>query len=302
MKNLKIYILLLITGLTIYGCDNPAPTQLIQDSSTQGQVKVEVVTKDTGNVYYNNGFDTTGVAQQSTNYSNIITVSGTKVTREDETTESAFAQVLFFDTSHPIKSPMGDTLGFLTMSPGIVMFNGIPALQTPYRIRYNGNGLQIDTLLGKQYLLIDNGNVFSRLFFRYNSQIHFQYIPRKTKPISFDIPTPPEITGKVKLTGRLSNKNLNAVVQWDKSSSTAVELIIGAITSDSKDTYPLFKLESKDNGSITVPSKLLNAIPPKRYDKLVFTLVRKIETNNPEGDSNLHVLSQSIHTIILDIP
>ena len=305
MKYFKLSILFVLTGLLLYGCNSPAPTELVSDTQSQNPVQVEVITKDTGNVYYNNGFDTTGIAEPNLNYSNIITVTGTKLTEDGNTTQSGYAQILFFDTLNPIKSPSGKVLGYLMRKINFdkmnVMFDNFRAVPVPYRLRYKQDGQNIDTLLGEQYVLVNRGNMTGRFKFRYNSKINFKML-YDNKPVNLSISTPSEITGTVNMTGHLSEKNLNAVVQWNGEGGGGIELIIGAIAKNSNSPFPLYKLQLQDKGSISIPPKLLNEIPQNKYGKFVFTLVRKIVVQRTGGNANLYVLSQSIHSIILDIP
>jgi|GEM_PF-771973 hypothetical protein len=317
MKFVIIYIIVLFTILISNGCDTPAPTELVQDSNaSQTPISVQVVAKDTGDTYYNNGFDTTGVADQSTQNGNIvINVSGVKVSRNGFTTSSAYAQAIFYDTSHQVRFPNGK-MGYLT--PGLnylgnisVKFNNYSANLVPYNINFSMDGMNHDTTLGYQYIL--NGNVEegngSGLSFQYNSAVHFQFMDMnisslhsKGREISFDIPTPKEIIGKIKLTGSLSNKTLNAEIDWNKASTNNISILIGAVTKEDNKKYPLYSIVSGDNGSLVVPSKLLNEIPKNKYNKLVFTLVRKIENNISAQNTKFFIRSQSIHSIILDIP
>ncbi len=305
MKYFKFIVLLSLSAVILFGCDSPAPTQLVSDPADQNQVKVEVITKDTGNVYYDNGFDTTGIAQPPLKYSNVIALTGAKVTQNGFTASTGFAQVMFFDTSNPIKSPTGTVLGYMTRLFNNrmvnVMFDNVRALPVPYRLKYNYNGMSIDTLLGEQYVLVDRGSMPGRFRYRYGAQINCK-ISSSDSSVEFPIPTPSEITGKVILAGHLAKKNVTAVIQWNAGNSRSVELIIGVIARNQKGTFPLYKLELQDKGRLEVPSKLLNEIPFNKYGKFVFTLVRKIDFQKSTGNQNLYVLSQSIHSIILDIP
>lgn len=305
MKYFKFIMLLSVIAVLLFGCDNPAPTQLVSDSADQNQIQVEVITKDTSNVYYDNGFDTTGVAQPTLKYSNTITLTGTKVTQNGFTTSSGYAQAMFFDISNPITDPSGKVLGYMTRKFAnrmfSITFDGLRALPVPYSLRYKYNGMNIDTLLGEQFVLIDRGSMPGRFRYRYGSQINCK-ISTIDSAVEFPIPTPAEITGKVTLTGHLANKNISGVVQWNAGNTQSVELIIGVITRNDNSKYPLYQLELKDKGRLTIPPKLLNEIPKNRYDKFVFTLVRKIEFQKYTDNQNLYILSQSIHSIILDIP
>jgi uncharacterized PurR-regulated membrane protein YhhQ (DUF165 family) len=45
----------------------------------------------------------------------------------------------------------------------------------------------------------------------------------------------------------------------------------------------------------------LNSISTQNFDAIVFSLIRRVSKNEPEGIQNLTVISQSIHTIIFDL-
>ena len=300
MKKINLFSAVLLLGLYLMGCDKPAPTELVQD---QDHLAIEVIAKDTGDSYYSNGFDTTGVAGSLTGYTNIINVSGTKVTKNSITVNSSFAQAIFFDKSMPVHEPGGKLIGYHTMTPGVIKFNSIHARIIPYHVVFNNRGVRIDSILGYQYALSSGpGNMFNQFKFEYNSSVSFQYIPMHGAPVSFDIQTPAEITGQVRLLGKRANGNLSATLQWNKSNQKQIEVILGVIPKGQILAIPLYKLDANDNGKLTIPAKLLNSIPPGRYDKIVITFVRKYEKQITGNGNNLYVLSQSIHSIILDIP
>ncbi|MHB1686453.1 MAG: hypothetical protein ACYCVH_03640 [Ignavibacteriaceae bacterium] len=306
MKKVKSYIVVIISGLLLYvfGCDNPAPTELIQDISSEvNPVQVQVLTKDTSNEYYSNGFDTTGVANIYSGTSDVITVSGVKVTVHNFTTSSSLAQAIFFDKSHPVHSSNGGVMGYLTRAPGIVKFNNRTAAKIPYHLRFNDHGIHRDTVLGYQYLLSQNS--FVPFNYNYGSVISFQLNQMNGMQFSFNIPTPDEITGKVKLTGNKLNGDLNAVVEWNKSTLSNpgnMKIILGVMVKGTNTSYPLYQLSANDNGKLTVPPKLLNELPFNKFDRFVFTFVRQFKIYHNEQGNDLTVFSQSIHSIILNIP
>ena len=307
MKKLFIYInalLLVAAGFLLSSCNNPAPTELVQDnSSTQNQVQYEVITKDPTDTYYSNGYDTTGVTTVIPPNINFINVSGAKVTENNSTRKISFAQAIFADKSHPVMGPGGRFLGYRTSTPGMLMFNGITADSTPYRIKFSYLGNVLDSLMGNMFLLNHQFN------FNYNSQVHVQYYAARNmrgipigKPIDFYVPTPIEINGTVKVTGHLANKSLSGEVEWNRlNPADSVDLILGAVSRQGS-TFPLFKIRTLDKGKLVIPSKLLNGIPSAGFTKLVFTFVRRIKITHSEHGQNLFVLSQSIHSIIIDIP
>jgi len=307
MKNIIIYnliALVVITATMLNGCDSPAPTELVQDNSSgQNPIQVQVITKDTSDSFYNNGFDTTGVSVSDTGYSSVIYVSGTKVTYKSVTEKIFFAQALFFDRNNPVRGPNGRFIGYHTLLPGDIQFNNHSARLAPYGISYNYLGHSIDTLLGSRYILSNRMFGLTHQFdFNFNSFVNFQIVTSLGKSVSFDIPTPAEVLGKVKLSGKLENKTLGVELDWNSAFQKNIEVVLGVISKNKINPVPLFKIMANDNGKLVIPAKLLNAIPSNKFNKIVFSFVRMIETNKTVNGNNVLIMSQSIHSIILDIP
>ncbi|RKY97349.1 MAG: hypothetical protein DRQ13_04785, partial [Ignavibacteriae bacterium] len=106
MKNLLTTTALFIALLFISGCDKPAPTELFDDSSED---EYEVLTKNLDDQYYNSGIDTSGLDQDLRGLTNIISVSGIKITSNNNTDRLSLAQAIFFDRSKPIYYSDGTT-------------------------------------------------------------------------------------------------------------------------------------------------------------------------------------------------
>jgi len=79
MKNLLTYLFIVSIGLFLFGCDKPAPTELIDDSQEEF-VEYEILGKDINDEFYSNGFDTTGITQDLQQLPNLIAISGIKTT------------------------------------------------------------------------------------------------------------------------------------------------------------------------------------------------------------------------------
>ena len=181
MKNIFIYnlIVLFIAAATIFnGCDSPAPTELVQDnSSSQNPIQIQVASKDTSDVLYNNGIDTTGVAVSDTAYASVIYVVGTKITYNSYTEKISSAQALFLDKKNPVQGLNGKIIGYKTLLPGDIQFDYHHARLIPYRVGYNYMGHYVDTLLGERYILSSRMlNPMYRFNFPYNSTIKFQIL------------------------------------------------------------------------------------------------------------------------------
>ncbi len=311
MNNSKIYIVLFALSLLLFGCKKPAPTELIQDNSNANDpLQVEVITKDIGDVFYSNGFDTTGIADNLLDYGNVVIVGGIKFTRNSQTVQASLAQAIFFDKNIPIYSRGGRLIGYVTRTPGDVYFDDIQAKKVPYRIGFNNMGMISDTTLGFRYVIagrkgfghgVGGGNPFE---FKYGSSIKFKFAPMMGMGniTSFDIPTPKEITGNVKISGHLSDKSLDVDLEWNKENDQNIEIVLGAVNIVDQATFPLFRITTQDDGKVHIPRKLINGLPQNTFSKLVFTFIRKYRIHNTDNGHDITVLSESSHSITIDIP
>ena len=304
--NITLSLVLVALSLIYNGCDTPAPTELVIDNNTtiEDQVNVEIITKDTQDEFYSNGFDSTGVAQRLHNFGSVIVVTGAKISNRASTIKFSLAEAVFFDRSKPVMNMHGHVVGFHTVMPGVVKFNGKKAKLRPLKIKFRNGNTKVDTTLGFMYVAF-SGRLNSMDPFGYNfrSKVNFQLNPTMGPPRSFNIPTPEEITGKVTFNGHKADKNLKAVLEWNKSTTgQKIEVVLGAVLKGSNVSFPLYRLTTRDDGRLVVPSQLLNTIPFERFDKIIFSFVRRLEFDNGSGSNRLKILSQSIHSIIIDIP
>ena len=301
MKKLSLYFgILLLSGLLILGCDKPAPTELVQD---QNQLQVQVIAKDTQDEFYSNGFDTTGVATDLSKLQNVITITGAKITYKNITAKASLAQTIFFDMQRPVHTQRGRTIGYKTDTLGTVKFNGITAKQIPLRVMFRDHGIFGDSLLGNRYVLYSGrNNIVDPFNYAPGSFVSYSFQPHMGKSISFNIRTPAEINANVKMKGSRKNNNLEATLEWDNSSADPVEIILGAWVRNSNLAFPLYRIKPKDNGRVKLPASLLNSITQDKFDKFIFTFIRRNEGTQPFLNNRLHIKSQTIHTIIVDIP
>lgn len=295
------YIPLLFLAVFYSACDDPAPTELIADETFE----VEILGKDLDNEFYSNGYDTSGISDDLINYSSYLAVSGIKLTIDGRTDNISSAQVYIFDKSKPFRSPKNKVLiGYNTIIPGIIRFDNVIARLSDYRIRYREAGILVDTVLGKKYELfnLNNRPLFDPFVFRYNSAINFSYNPfQGNQTSSFNIITPKEITGNVRVIQGANNK-MGLEIMWNAESVDNFYLILGGTRVTSKNIFPFYRLRTNDDGKLIIPNSLLKNIPKEKFDKFVVTLVRKYDKVYSFTNTDLYVVSQSIHSIVVDIP
>jgi hypothetical protein len=303
MKNILTYFVFFITGLLLYSCDKPAPTELVDDVTDE--FEVEILTKDLTDNYVTGGTDTSGITQDLTGITNLISVSGIKLTRDNKTNYFSLAQAFFFDKSKPIKYSNGRLLAFRTISPGNLKFDGLEARTVPYRLRYRDMGALRDTLLGEKYVLYNFWQgIPDNFVYDYNSSINFEFKPHmgQGNNMNFDIATPHEINGNIILNGNKNNRNIEAVLEWNGKAYKRISVIVGVVKQGQVNSIPIYRIRTRDDGRLRIPKRFFSGMPFGDLEKIVFTFVRSIENLHRNGNNELFVSSQSIHSIVIDIP
>ena len=301
MKKLLTYLIISASVYLLVSCDKPAPTQLVDDTSDN--FEVELLNKDLENPS-SNGTDTSGITQDLTGVTNLISVSGIKISSENRISEFSLAQAMFFDKSKPIKYSNGRLLAYKTITPGTIKFNGTEAHIVPYKIRFREGGIPKDTLVGGKYLLY---NVFGGFpdpfYFGYNSNVSFEFDPiLPGENIAFNIPTPSQINGIVSLRGNKINRNLEVTLNWNGMGERRVSVVIGLIRPSQLQSIPVYRLKTPDDGEMKIPGRFFKELLLENFEKIVFTFVRSYEGYHGSGNNELLVSSQSIHSIVIDIP
>jgi len=285
----------------INGCDKPAPTELVQE---EDPLEVEIITEDTEDELYSSGYDSTGfVYNPSRGFANIITVSGIKTSYKNSTFSTSHAQAIFFDKSLQVLSPDGRLIGYNTRILGNVDFNTKRAKLREFRIWFKDRrtGNIKDTLLGYRHVLHRKPLIFDDDFnFQYNSSVNFDFDPVIGNSVHFNIPTPSEINGLVRF--ERHGNNLTGTITWNAAHSEKFEIIIGGSHRGTGKIFPLYRLKTRDDGRLEIPRSLLNHIPLNRFERFVFSIIRKKEFHIENNDNDLFILSQSIHSLVVDIP
>lgn len=301
MKKLLTYLFIVSVGLFLFGCDKPAPTELIDDTDP---AEYEILGKDINDEFYSNGFDTTGVTQDLRELPNLIALSGIKVTdNHGNMDEFSFAQSIFFDRSEKIFSPGGRFLGFKSFIPGVVKFDNKIARIVPLIVRFRENDVLRHDTLGNKYMLFSGRRGDMDNFrYRHNSLMNFHINIFFGEQVSFDIPTPIEITGSINILGSRRDDDLRALLHWNRGNTHDITIIIGARLRDRDLIMPLYRVKTIDDGSLLIPPRFINQIPFQHFDRIVFTFIRRFENTIDTNGGDLLVSSQSIHSIIVNLP
>jgi hypothetical protein len=299
-KHLLNIGLTLIIIIGLISCQEPGPTELLPDENTiDDDLQIELLSPSPDEFVYANGYDSTGITQPTPTRASIITVNDIKNTTGSTTLESAFYGAVFFDKQSPIKNNAGKTIGYKTRYIGRTFFNGDTARVLPYILRYKEQGQIKDTLAGLLHLLRINSR---RGRHPNNDFIKFRLNPIIGQSIQFNILTPPEVTGNVRISGTPGASDFGLDLTWNKA-NTPIEIILGGQLKNRDEAFPLYRLRTKDDGHLRIPGSLLRKIPFDHFKQLVITFIRRFNTNITGNSLNDNFVSaNNIHNIRLPVP
>ena len=305
MKKILIYSFFSACIFIFFSCDKPAPTQLVDD--TNNELEVELLNNNLNDQYLTSGADTSGIIQDLTKITNLVSVSGIKITNKDNRTiRLSLAQAMFFNKNEPIRYSDNRIIAYQTLTPGLIKFNGLEAHILPYRIKYRDLGILKDTLLGNKYVLYNIaglGGIPDPFYYGYNASVSFEFNPfGPGSGFAFNIANPPEITGQVLLAGSRAEKNLEATLRWNPESLKRISVVVGLIKPNQINSIPVYRMKTADDGVLRIPGRYFNQLPLENFEKIVFTFIRSYEGYQKNGSNDLLVSSQSIHSIVIDIP
>lgn len=306
MKKRFTYVILLASALFLCSCQEPAPTELIDEEPEA--IEIQAISADSEHNVYENGFDSTRYISENSRFSSLIRLSLVRTTflkpgKHDSvmTTGSAVAEAVFYDTLKKVFLPgTGRFAGYRTKYLGKVYFGNDTASLSPFAMRFRDKGTVKNIGLGPYYVLRKGDHPGSPAF-PYNSEITF-----KVKSV-FDaeqvsIPTPSKIEGSVAVKGK-KNSGLSFELSWNALNKGKIEIIVGGSRSGKKEVFPYFSIKTADSGRLKVPEKLLKGFPFDKYQRITFSFIRKNEyqqTTRLMKDINIAV--QSVHIVQSEIP
>ncbi len=307
-KKIK-YLILLVPLLSLISCGDPSPVEFTDNTSTTENINVGIVPAKPSTYVYSNGYDSTGIVEPFIDKSTIVNVSGIHNSNYGSFTNGAYYFAIFNDKTKPVMGPNNSVVGYKSKFVNSVFFNNVPAQPESNRMKMmNQQHSAIDTSLGFKYVLssgMGHGMLgVPNYQFPYGSSINVRIYDGSNPPYQFDLSTPTEIIGQVKLQGAVSTNNLSMEVTWNGSSNDSVNVIIGNVNQSSNDANPIFLFKAANTNSLKVPWPILEKIQFSQSKFLVVTLIKRIIKGIPYNAviKDSYIASQSIHNIKVDIP
>lgn len=303
MKKHFRHIILFLFAAFFFGCGKPGPTELVDDRpSEEAPLQYEVLAKNPDDALYKNGYDSTGLLMPPPPSDVFLFISKNIISEKNLSLNYDNAQVFFFDKSRPIRLPNGKQYGCQTKKVIPPRINSILTKEVDNIIRTGPMSAQQDTVIGPKYVLRRVGLLGDSLSLHYNSLVKFEYREKMMgSPIELNLTLPEQIFGNVSVSKNGKGENV-LLLTWNKTGKDSVEIIVGGIMKDERAATAFFKFHVKNNGQVIIPPKVMSAIPRNRFDRLVFSFVRKAVTLQKKSTLEFFTVVQNTHSIIIDYP
>lgn len=303
MKKHFQHIILFLFAAFFFGCGKPGPTELIDDRpSEETPLQYEVLAKNPDDALYKNGYDSTGLLIPPPPSDVFLFISKNILSEKYLSLNYDNAQVFFFDKGKPIMLPNGKQYGCQTKKVIPPRINAILTKEVDNLIRTGPLTAQHDTVIGPKYVLRRVGLLGDSLSLHYNSSVKFEYREKMMgSPIELNLNLPEQIIGKVSVSKNGKGENI-LLLTWNKASKDSVEIIVGGILKDERAATAFYKFHVKDNGQVKIPRGIMSAIPRDRFNRLVFSFVRKAVSRQMKSSLEFFTVIQNTHSIIIDYP
>ncbi|MEE9429628.1 MAG: hypothetical protein V3V16_01230 [Melioribacteraceae bacterium] len=290
-------ILALLLLLTFVRCDDPLPTELINNEE---EVEIEVINSEPNSIVIT-GYDSTGIVDILPRSQTVISLSGIKNTINGRTFYKGNTEAIFYDTTKSVFAQENKFIGFKTFENGRVKVGDRIARLVPHFLKYRENFEIKETLVGVKHVILYENTLLPNVNkLPYNENIRIEFKNRFDHQSSFVARLPKEIIGKINVIGNKEKNNLKIDIIWDNNFTEQDEIIVGGIIKekDRREMIPLFRLKKFRKNNFTIPNSLIKQILAGDYSSLVVSFIRKTRITKPTSRlGDIYIASQSIHNI-----
>lgn len=294
----KIFVILLIA--LVAGCQKPGPVELIDDQDDSNLIDIKSIGSVSDTLFAVSVGDTSGNigAQNSRHYAKLIyqNIRFDRLLRKDSLIN---IEAIFFDKNNPIEFN-NRIIAFRSFDVGVLKFNEDVLNKFPRRLMLPMPPMlpiQVDTLIGYKYQLRKNYELTStnRWTSTGNGSIN-----------AFDISfTSPPAIRILNLAPWSINQSKPLNIKWECANPKINIYISGEDGNFPTITLtPVMHLQIRNQkGEVTIPVKILELIPVKRFSRFVFSFASEYSrTERVRGYSeDVLVHSSSIHNILVSV-
>lgn len=290
MTKLSKILILSLISILIFGCQKQGPVELIDDIDDTKLMEVAAISPSFNEAFEPTTIDTTGLIKPHQYYAKMF-FTAIRYERPLKTDSVIQAEAIFYKKSEPIIQ-QGRIIAYPSYDVGNLSVNSDMLKKI---LRKLGPFLR-DTL-GFRYHLIKP----------YQLSSNYEWIGTGKSPIdSFRIPfTFPSEIRVLNLRPSFISVSEPLNIKW-KCQNPVINLMISAEDDIPPDRTlkPLLHLKIRNTkGGITIPQKILKALPWNKHQKFIFTFSseNRFVTNISGYPDSVLVHSASIHNIVVSL-
>lgn len=294
MKKVTIKIFVTLLFVLLAGCQKPGPVELNDDQDDSNLIDIKSTGSVSDTLFAVSVGDTSGNfgPQYSRHYAKLIyqNIRLDRLLRKDSLINF---EAIFFDKDNPIKHN-NRIISFPSFDVGVLKFNEDVLNKIPRRLIIPLRG---DTSIGYRYQLRKN----------YELTTANKWTATGSGSINaFDISFPPPPTIRVlNLAPRFINLTEPLNIKWE-CTNRIINIYISGEDGNLpiRTLTPVMHLQIRNQkGEVTIPVKILELIPVKRFSRFAFSFAS--ETSRTERiagyPEDVLVHSSSIHSIFLNV-
>lgn len=296
MKNVmtSIYPVLIFLITLWSGCHEIEPVEIVDEEDDAQLIEMKAVGVETDSVFVSSGVDSTGlIGSENSRYFAKMVFSAIRFDMPSRRDSLVQAEAIFLDKSSPIQNN-GQVAAYPSFDVGTIAVESDTLNKHQRRMQM----MMKDTLIGYRYQL--------KKHYGYESDRTFNWYGSGNDSInSFNIQfnTPPELQVE-KIAPEYIQPTVPLYIKW-KCNNRIVNLIISREGGLQQKTWvPVLHLQIRnEKGEITIPAKILEILPTKKYQRFLFTFSSSSKTSTTVNGYQDEILIQtaSIHNLLLNV-
>lgn len=294
MKTSKITTILISLLILLNACQKQTPVELVDKTDDSNLINIQPLPPSLDSLYLVSDEDSSGnIGMLNTKFFAKLVYQSIRIDRPFRADSFTTAEAIFFDNKNPIRHN-NRIIAYPSFDIGTLRFNNQIMNKFQRRIMIPLRG---DSLIGFRYHL--------RNAYEYNYTNRWSTNGQDSfPPFEFTVNAPPQIRITNLVPGTI-NISEPLYIKWN-CSSPEINLFISTEAGNllQRQLIPILHLRIKNTkGEITIPVRILELLPVKKYSRYMFTFTSEYKfTREISGYSEkILIYSASVHSIMLNL-
>ncbi len=290
----KFNLLFILSFLIGWGCQKQGPVELIDEGDDSKLIQVQPINNSPDSIFTHSGVDSTGIfGNENARYFAKMFFSAIRYDRPLKRDSIVQAEAIFLDKSKPVRFN-GRLIAYRSFDVGVVRLGNLILNKFVHRVPLIPRR---DSIIGYRYQV--------RSEYVYANNYRWQVTGQSgISPFEIQFNTPPEIR-VLNLSPRAIRISEPLNIKWS-CTNDFINIVISVESGDGlqHQLIPILYLRVRNTkGEITIPVKILEMLPIKKFTKYIFTFssVSKSTATIIGYPDDVLIHSSSIHNISLII-